>query len=617
MEIRIINIAKYILSQFRSPKINEWFDKVILKILQDMNIPNLNDIAKILQRHKSLIKNPGISININDDLRKFAIDVGNTFTSILEKRSRQEKSNLGQIFTPFSIIDIIFKQIHSIKENFMDVSILDFASGTGNFCVSLLVKKFEKLSLNLLNIQNQDEKLDIIENFLRNQRNLIYSTDIDSISFLSSNIFIIILSIKFLNFHKIPLLSSILDKIPPISLLHQDFLNINSHLPEYSPEIIIGNPPYVFMRDLDDKTLEIIKSKHFLCSVGQYDLSDIFIEQSLRILNSGGIIGIIIPETLLILENRKELRRIIINESKKIMIIEVSDIFKNTHIENVLLFLEKNSNNDDVDIIKIEWNGNAGEIFSKKELLNTPNIPLIPYSPSAKRIITWIQENYLSINEWNLLKPRKMIMVFRGVEISKSGTVMRCQNCQKWMPYSKKRENCIHCNVVLDVHKNQHSIIIPSNNDKGNILDKSRRFIQTIPADNEKEIQTAKIHLNYLGINYKKLENYCPNRIIVRQLLAKKKICARICMDDSLTSQSIYNIILPDNLINSTEYLLKNLTSDYISYYNYITFSRGKRLFSRILLEKLKNLPWIPKKMNVLNKKMDLELEKEILRVLK
>ena len=163
------------------------------------------------------------------------------------------------------------------------------------------------------------------------------------------------------------------------------------------------------------------------------------------------------------------------------------------------------------------------------------------------------------------------------------------------MPFSEKRTVCVHCKKELGQRREVINIISEkSTTDSKNVAD----FIQNISLNQFYADVTSQIKLNISGINYKEISKYRNKRIIIRQILAQKKICASISPENTLTSQSIYNIILSKKLEPYIIELTQNLRSEIISYFNYMTFSRGKRLFSRILLNKLKDLPWIPRNMN-------------------
>ncbi|MHA2289532.1 MAG: TaqI-like C-terminal specificity domain-containing protein [Promethearchaeota archaeon] len=93
------------------------------------------------------------------------------------------------------------------------------------------------------------------------------------------------------------------------------------------------------------------------------------------------------------------------------------------------------------------------------------------------------------------------------------------------------------------------------------------------------------------GINYKDLDIY-KDRIIIRQISQENMICATY-HEYAITSQSYYNLKVKDTSILEfdNKYLLGLLNSKLLSYYFIKSFGSYKKLFPRILIEKLKALP--------------------------
>ena len=93
------------------------------------------------------------------------------------------------------------------------------------------------------------------------------------------------------------------------------------------------------------------------------------------------------------------------------------------------------------------------------------------------------------------------------------------------------------------------------------------------------------------GVNYKDLDFY-KNRIVIRQISQDNLICASYDKD-SITSQSYYNLKINSSSIpefNNT-YILGLLNSKLLSYFFIKSFGSYKKLFPRILIEKLKSFP--------------------------
>ena len=126
---------------------------------------------------------------------------------------------------------------------------------------------------------------------------------------------------------------------------------------------------------------------------------------------------------------------------------------------------------------------------------------------------------------------------------------------------------------------------MPENNDENR-----KSFISSI---NRYQIKDNKyIDVSKRGINYKDLNSY-TDRIIIRQLSQNNLICATYAKDLSLTSQSFYNLKIWQSPVEefNNEYLLGIINSTLLSYYFIKSFGSYKKLFPRILIEKIKALP--------------------------
>jgi len=572
----------------------KWFKSKNLKLQSDYEL-NLKENSKDNSIKKEFFLR---DLSWDCDSNEFMKNIGNFLNIIVNQREILKRSNLGQEFTPFYIVQQIIQQMQLLNNSFTrnkkNFVILDFAGGTGNFIIFVLQEELIKIETDFDFSRSKTQVQDEIVEIFKILNNRLYVLDIDPISCYSIQIFSIIITLHFLLKNKVDLNNKLLDQLPIITVLQVNFLKLHKFYPDLKPDLIIGNPPYIFSRDLAPELKNYLKNEQFGTIKGQYDLSDVFIEQSLKLLKPEGILSVIIPETLLFLENRKILRQIIVENSQAIKIIPTENVFEGVSVENILLFCRKNSSPKNDSII-LTWENDAPETWIKRDILENPNAYLIKYDPITEKILNWLEKNFLSINKWNNLNIDDKIEVFRGVELSKYGKIMKCNHCSNWMPFSEKRTVCVHCKKELGHRREVINIISEkSTTDSKNVAD----FIQNISLNQFYADVTSQIKLNISGINYKEISKYRNKRIIIRQILAQKKICASISPENTLTSQSIYNIILSKKLEPYIIELTQNLRSDIISYFNYITFSRGKRLFSRILLNKLKDLPWIPRNMN-------------------
>ena len=102
------------------------------------------------------------------------------------------------------------------------------------------------------------------------------------------------------------------------------------------------------------------------------------------------------------------------------------------------------------------------------------------------------------------------------------------------------------------------------------------------------------IDMKKRGIDYKDLDIYA-DRVIIRQLSQNNLICATYDNRLSLTSQSFYNLKIRYSPIEEFNhfFILGLLNSRLLSFYFIKSFGSYKKLFPRILIEKIKDLPMV------------------------
>jgi type I restriction-modification system DNA methylase subunit len=129
-------------------------------------------------------------------------------------------------------------------------------------------------------------------------------------------------------------------------------------------DVIIGNPPYVFTREVDfsDKIKEYYKKSYLSIltkdysskdsQVGKINLYAIFILQGLNLLNKDGLFGYIIPNTLLRTTIYESIRKYLLDNISIKKIVDLkSGVFQNVTVSTILFFLQKNNNSDLIEII--------------------------------------------------------------------------------------------------------------------------------------------------------------------------------------------------------------------------------------------------------------------------
>jgi type I restriction-modification system DNA methylase subunit len=282
--------------------------------------------------------------------------------NIVEKKQRRKEQ--GIYYTPKYITDYIVKETvgrflteHTAKEN-LDIKILDPACGSGSF----LIRAFDELLKYYASQKVSKSEADI--------------DAADRLAKLQNNIFGVDLDIKAVEIARLNLLLRSLAKREILPGLKNNIKEGNSLISgseeelkkffskswkEKNPfewelefrdimdrggfDVVIGNPPYVRSRNLDDLELEFFKNK-FEVAHERFDIYTVFIQRGISLLNNGGRLGFIIPNKFLAAKYATKLRRFLLANCALEAVIDISNIgvFKEAAVYPCILIMRKEEN---------------------------------------------------------------------------------------------------------------------------------------------------------------------------------------------------------------------------------------------------------------------------------
>jgi len=516
----------------------------------------------------------------NSDKLQFDI-VGSLYENALD---HAEKKKLGEFYTPISVVNYILNAIgYSTSNNIENKKIIDISCGSGSFiihAIRILIKKnlevFRKKKISELTAKEAK----IIISKLKNN---IYGIDINRIACILCQI-----NIYFELFEILAIIrkSDITYQLPIFQIENSNALMMD-HSEKY--DYVVGNPPYLFIRDIPYDQRQIIESCNYKTNDGQYDYYQIFIELGLKILKNHGSLGYIVPDSLLALSNRSILRKYIYNTTKIKEIYHTGPKFNDPIVSNIIIILEKEPSllEREKNKIRLKTLPNQENVIPQRIIEKWNYKFLIHLNKTDISILDHLNLNLIRLRDLNN-NPRFNFILSRGVELTKTGEIIYCENCGKYLPIPRKLLKCGYCNSVLN-KQNIEKIIyntIPEDALKENCklyLYSIRRYQKT---------QYKYIDISRVGINYKKLNIY-EDRIVIRQLSQNNKICATYEENLSLTSQSFYNLKIKTSPIAEFNhfYLLGIINSTLLSYFFIKSFGTYKKLFPRILIEKIKDFP--------------------------
>ncbi len=495
----------------------------------------------------------------------------------------KERKILGEFYTPKSIVRYILDAMgYKDSNNIQPKKLIDISCGSGSFII-LAIRVLISSCFKSFNRHDFSEILPKeARNIVLRIKENIYGIDVNPLACILCQINI--------HFELFELMKIIKNKDKSYHLPMFNIINSNSLAKNDTEQYdyVVGNPPYLFIRDIPNDQKQIIKKGNFNTNNGQYDYYQIFIELGIRLLRSKGILGYIVPDSLLALSNRSILRKYIYNNTKIREIYNIGPQFEDPIVSNIILVLEKESDVQERErnSIKVKFSNQEQREISQNSLKEWDYKFLIHLSDEDIYIINHLNNKFPKLKDL-IKKDDFKILLSRGIELTKKGEIILCENCRKYFPIPKKVLNCPECKNPLKEEQIE-KIIFDSvqNEDK----DKFKLFIDSINRYQVKDYSF--IIIDKKGINYKDFEIYI-DRIIIRQLSQNNLICATYDRNLSLTSQSFYNLrICQSPIIEFNNlYLLGIINSKLLSYYFIKLFGSYKKLFPRILIEKIKDFP--------------------------
>ena len=551
-----------------------------------------NDILNKITNHYQSKNNSEFDLDIIKKILLKSMDSKNIdeqcdiFGKFYEKIVKYDKrKDTGEFFTPPSIVEYILSNVDYLPDNTIgSLKLIDLSCGTGSFLIYAV-----KHLVNNYFIHNKRDIIDIscrdAEIIIERVKNNIYGIEINPNACILCQI-----NIQYVLF----------DLYKKIKEYNKDFifpifniLNENAmELPFSSTfDIVVGNPPYVFIRDLHQEQKEFIEKSDFKGLGGQYDLYQVFLELAVRFLKDGGKLGYIVPDSILALTNKASIRKYIYETTKIKEIFYTGPKFEDPVVSNIIIMLQKSSNEEErlKNMIKIKKSSSNQNLIREisQETLKKWNFQfLVNLNDTDIFILNYLSEKFQKVEDI-MNKDGFEIILVRGVELNKKGKVIYCNVCKKYMPLPKKSLFCKDCNSKLDSNSIE-TIILDKIPNRDQAMYKP--FLYSINRYHNKIYKYIDTTKN--GISYKNFEDY-RDRIVIRQLNQKNLICASYDKNLSVTSQSFYNLKIKKSPIPEFNnlYLLGIINSMLLSFYFIKAFGSYKTLFPRILIEKIKHLP--------------------------
>lgn len=297
----------------------------------------------------------------------------------------------GAIYTPSKIRKRILENCLSKQQKLSSIRVADIACGCGGFLVDVAKYIHEKTGKSY---------------FLVYQEN-IFGIDIQSYSIERCKILLNLLALSEGECSEFE-----------FNLLNADTLDFHSegwNVAFTDFDVIVGNPPYVCGRNMEDGTKE--KTKMYeVCNAGSTDLYIPFFQIAIEMIKENGMLGYITMNTFLKSLNARELRKYFMEGSYNISIVDFRghQVFSGKSTYTCLFFLKKEKSEmlhyycdenaelskrfgyTDIpySILDAEkgWNLNEHKVASK---LESVGIPLAKFCQSRHGIATLSNKTYI------------------------------------------------------------------------------------------------------------------------------------------------------------------------------------------------------------------------------
>jgi tRNA1(Val) A37 N6-methylase TrmN6 len=333
-------------------------------------------------------------------------------------------------------------------------------------------------------------------------------------------------------------------------------------------DVVIGNPPYVYARSIDNNTKTYFKEK-YNCATYQIDLYILFLERAVSLINSSGLTSFIVPNTWLNNLLLAPVRKFFLNNVNFINFVTMSStVFSDANVDTVITTFKIQSSSKDVELIKCI---NSEFVSSGK----TSQLDWLKNEDFSINIhLTSESNNILQKMDEVSIKFGDIAEIIRGVgvyhkRIGHSKEFIESDPFQStyrkddsFVPYLRGRNL-----AQWEIDWSEDSFI-----SYGNWLAEPReaRFFEN-------------------------------RRILIRKILSKG-IVASFIEEQFVVDQQIYTAILNNKYANQEKQILAIICSKLMSFYFKNKYSEFDELFPQIKLTHVKSLPISnKKKMNKLD----------------
>lgn len=329
-------------------------------------------------------------------------------------------------------------------------------------------------------------------------------------------------------------------------------------------DIVIGNPPYVDIKALKPDVVRTL-FKLYSTALNRINLYSVFIEKAFSLLNKGGTLTFIVPNSLLLNDSYAKIRNHIVKGLQQLIKLPDS-IFENAIVETIILLVNRGLSTDTVK-----------SLFFKNN--DTTNLTNLNFDIQDKKI--WQEDPHC---KFNIFKDSAESNLLNLIEKDKTELINEVNFSLGITPYDKAKGHTKQQIENRVFHSSQKEsddyvpIIAGKNIRKYNIDLKFEEYLK---------------YGSWLGAARDK-RFFIDPKIIVRQILDGNNlsIIAAYSEEAIYFTQIGFSIIAKEKSQLSLKYILALLNSKTISFYHKFKFlDTEKNVFPKILIANCKRFP--------------------------
>lgn len=316
-------------------------------------------------------------------------------------------------------------------------------------------------------------------------------------------------------------------------------------------DVVIGNPPYILVQSLGDKNIFNYYHYHYKTATYKIDTYALFYELGIKLLADKSALCFISPNTFLKNKHSTELRQLILSNTLFEIVNFYTQVFEDASVDTLILLLIKNKNVDYSHKFSFAaYRNNVFDLFEIDKVFHLQN--------------SFLKDNYELILDTNNDIRKLLAKIEDGSKPLKDygRSYFGIQTFDRNKYVSKTKLNVDYYPVI----------------DGGNV--KRYRFDQ---------------HTEFVHFKKESIKSggdpsvYNRNRIVVRQIGVFPE--GTIVEPDLMTLNTIYNIYLHDDNIDTLRFILALLNSKMFQYYWQKKHYDNKATFPKIKKEPLESLP--------------------------